>query len=1272
MNTGISRDVNPQSAKRKSENLELNKRYSNPSLRELSTELERLSKMAGIDASDAVTLARTLSSNSIGYTSVERLAMDELGGVNPSNNGNTTPNVGSPYSLPTPYLSSPQSLPGNISGSPYPYYHNESSYPSLESGSPSQDFSLKRSRRLDYRTLQRGGSGLQTGVNDPTYNNANMPKRKPSRESQFLFRVKPRDSSPTSSDPSGKSHPGHSSGSDPNAVMISGSPSNSNGSYQYQGSAPNTRATSSSHQKPLPGLSQLQYSQRQAIMGASPYPSSSLRKTSQLNLSGMVGGYPSHKPATKQYQKQQQLRQMSQQLPGMNVSVGMGINPNMSLNYPKQRSKQNVYPKYPVQNHPSQQQGYIPQKQTHPSQQQQHQGYHVQQQAVPSQQQGYPSKQPGYQPQQQGYQGQPYQKQGSGHRLNHGYPISTGKQQGGMSSPVYQQQQQQQQQLQAQQLKSQGAMSNPQYHRSSLSTVPSMPNSQTQLANSNVQPQQISPRSRRNKGAYAANTRYHTTNPSGKSGYGAAQSSINQNLDLLRSEINEFKETLNKTDGSNGIIGQTLSHQVQAQPQITAESQQLQQIHQVQQPQQVYDKNSRGKFTASPDNTEVVDISFDTSTQDVSYEDTLGIEQEVLKELELEHQKDTLPQRMEEVQDLAHQNQFQQQTTGSEMARFERQTVPLGTSTPPSEVEVALEPQGQNYQGMAFAVPEENQADEQVLMDIEESKSQAQKVSPVKKKRENMLHGRNESDDMDIDSGSGVNQVLANSGTSAKTHVHKKSTDSASSGRPSYENAKQSSESKRSLEKSGVSGLKSNQPNTLIDGTNKSLKMKKSWGWLRERSASFSSIESKNTSTSPIASNALHANSGILKTPHKTPLSPKSPTRSVSNPEISSHLEQEEKKANAPKENMITKLFKKKKTSNGAVLQGAPSQNVATKELTATGTNSSGASGTPSSFTVVRLENTTIGGVPLIHGDSDTTMEEGGESDYDSEPEGKKRIGMGIFKKKLKLSKSDRRPSHHDKLKNILSINQSSAKNEIGDEPMENSYSNISGSRDIQNVELDSIAVDEIKDEPLSKYEERTDVDQIEVELDEAAHSSKNSLGDVVRNSPEDKENVKSGAAEEETISVAGAKPADKSAIPSTLDIQEKIKKSIKRTSRANQPIQFTDSAFGFPLPPPSQSTLIMLDYRFPVHVERAIYRLSHLKLANPKRSLREQVLLSNFMYAYLNLVDHTLHLEQQQIATPSGASDTELDDEEEVTTKSDDKKKVKGEIVSIDLSVVP
>ena len=45
------------------------------------------------------------------------------------------------------------------------------------------------------------------------------------------------------------------------------------------------------------------------------------------------------------------------------------------------------------------------------------------------------------------------------------------------------------------------------------------------------------------------------------------------------------------------------------------------------------------------------------------------------------------------------------------------------------------------------------------------------------------------------------------------------------------------------------------------------------------------------------------------------------------------------------------------------------------------------------------------------------------------------------------------------------------------------------------------------------------------------------------------------------------------------------------------------------------------IDYpytRFPIVEERAIYRMAHMKLANPRRDLRSQVLLSNFMYSYL------------------------------------------------------
>lgn len=42
---------------------------------------------------------------------------------------------------------------------------------------------------------------------------------------------------------------------------------------------------------------------------------------------------------------------------------------------------------------------------------------------------------------------------------------------------------------------------------------------------------------------------------------------------------------------------------------------------------------------------------------------------------------------------------------------------------------------------------------------------------------------------------------------------------------------------------------------------------------------------------------------------------------------------------------------------------------------------------------------------------------------------------------------------------------------------------------------------------------------------------------------------------------------------------------------------------------------------RFPLLEERAIYRMAHIKLANPRRTLSSQVLLSNFMYSYLAIV---------------------------------------------------
>lgn len=53
---------------------------------------------------------------------------------------------------------------------------------------------------------------------------------------------------------------------------------------------------------------------------------------------------------------------------------------------------------------------------------------------------------------------------------------------------------------------------------------------------------------------------------------------------------------------------------------------------------------------------------------------------------------------------------------------------------------------------------------------------------------------------------------------------------------------------------------------------------------------------------------------------------------------------------------------------------------------------------------------------------------------------------------------------------------------------------------------------------------------------------------------------------------------------------------------------------------------------RFSILEERAIYRMAHIKLANPKRALYSQVLLSNFMYSYLAKVQ--LMHPQMQLAT--------------------------------------
>jgi hypothetical protein len=72
---------------------------------------------------------------------------------------------------------------------------------------------------------------------------------------------------------------------------------------------------------------------------------------------------------------------------------------------------------------------------------------------------------------------------------------------------------------------------------------------------------------------------------------------------------------------------------------------------------------------------------------------------------------------------------------------------------------------------------------------------------------------------------------------------------------------------------------------------------------------------------------------------------------------------------------------------------------------------------------------------------------------------------------------------------------------------------------------------------------------------------------------------------------------------------------------------------------PPPRVLKPDIDYnwtRFSILEERAIYRMAHIKLANPRRELYSQVLLSNFMYSYLAKVQQ-MH-PQIQIGTSAQA----------------------------------
>jgi len=75
------------------------------------------------------------------------------------------------------------------------------------------------------------------------------------------------------------------------------------------------------------------------------------------------------------------------------------------------------------------------------------------------------------------------------------------------------------------------------------------------------------------------------------------------------------------------------------------------------------------------------------------------------------------------------------------------------------------------------------------------------------------------------------------------------------------------------------------------------------------------------------------------------------------------------------------------------------------------------------------------------------------------------------------------------------------------------------------------------------------------------------------------------------------------------------------KKSKAEKETHKRQHSRGLSPEPPHKVLKPDIDYnwtRFSILEERAIYRMAHIKLANPRRALYSQVLLSNFMYSYL------------------------------------------------------
>jgi hypothetical protein len=179
-------------------------------------------------------------------------------------------------------------------------------------------------------------------------------------------------------------------------------------------------------------------------------------------------------------------------------------------------------------------------------------------------------------------------------------------------------------------------------------------------------------------------------------------------------------------------------------------------------------------------------------------------------------------------------------------------------------------------------------------------------------------------------------------------------------------------------------------------------------------------------------------------------------------------------------------------------------------------------------------------------------------------------------------------------------------------------------------------------DKEREKREKEDLAKKSKAKLQKPTEKHENARLDVLQSSIDGTRGRESGVFDRQSLTIEDAKRSGKSPVESKKEnssIFSSLFGSSKRKSEKEAASGKKGSSLRGLSPDPTPKLMRPdIDYhwtRFGIHEERAIYRLAHIKLANQRRELYSQVLLSNFMYSYLAKVQQ-MH---PQIQIPQSAA---------------------------------